>query len=191
MRALKAQLRQEPVKVCRDYQHRWEDDLGAAGKPWKWTDVNKAINFGKFKSMKRAHAMCCHVLEADLAALSEKEKLYVELKNILARQPGPEVAEQLSVYQQNLKEKTRQMKAMASQLNMYQAQANEFKYEIERLLQELNDAKRKYYEQKRREQLAKEMADDDRALGKLQAQQQLQVAQASSTRYTGGGFAIR
>jgi len=30
----------------------------------------------------------------------EKDKLYVELKNILARQPGPEVAEQLSVYQQ-------------------------------------------------------------------------------------------
>ena len=31
--------------------------------------------------------------------IQEKEKLYVELKNILARQPGPEVAEQLSLYQ--------------------------------------------------------------------------------------------
>lgn len=31
--------------------------------------------------------------------LQEKEKLYVELKGILARQPGPEVAEQLSIYQ--------------------------------------------------------------------------------------------
>ena len=38
------------------------------------------------------------------------------------QQPGPEVAEQLSVYQASLKEKTRQMKAMASELNMYQAQ---------------------------------------------------------------------
>jgi hypothetical protein len=37
-----------------------------------------------------------------LPYIQEKEKLYVELKNILARQPGPEVAEQLSVYQQNL-----------------------------------------------------------------------------------------
>jgi len=45
----------------------------------------------------------------------------VELKNLLARQPGPEVAEQLSIYQQNLKEKTSQMKAMAAELNMYQA----------------------------------------------------------------------
>jgi hypothetical protein len=31
--------------------------------------------------------------------LQEKEQLYVELKGILARQPGPEVAEQLSMYQ--------------------------------------------------------------------------------------------
>jgi hypothetical protein len=52
----------------------------------------------------------------------EKEKLYVELKKIVARQPGPEVAEQLSVYQSNLKERTRQMKALAAELNMYQAQ---------------------------------------------------------------------
>ena len=33
-------------------------------------------------------------MEKDLQ-IAEKEKLYVELKNILARQPGPEVAEQL------------------------------------------------------------------------------------------------
>lgn len=36
---------------------------------------------------------CCHCCP------QEKEKLYVELKGILARQPGPEVAEQLSIYQ--------------------------------------------------------------------------------------------
>ena len=46
----------------------------------------------------------------------------VVVQNILARQPGPEVAEQLSTYQGNLREKTKQMKAMASELNMYQAQ---------------------------------------------------------------------
>ena len=34
------------------------------------------------------------------------------------------MAEQLTVYQQNLKKKNVQMKAMASELNMYQAQAS-------------------------------------------------------------------
>jgi anthranilate/para-aminobenzoate synthase component II len=42
--------------------------------------------------------------------IQEKEKLYTELKHILARQPGPEVAEQLSIYQQTLKQKTKQLK---------------------------------------------------------------------------------
>ena len=36
----------------------------------------------------------------------------MELKHILARQPGPEVAEQLQIYQQTLKEKTKQMKVL-------------------------------------------------------------------------------
>ena len=58
------------------------------------------------------------VVEKDLL-IQEKDKLYLDLKNILARQPGPEVAEQLSIYQQNLRDKTQKMKAMASELNMW------------------------------------------------------------------------
>jgi len=51
------------------------------------------------------------VVEKELL-IQEKEKLYMELKHILARQPGPEVAEQLQIYQQTLKEKTKQMKVL-------------------------------------------------------------------------------
>ena len=72
-------------------------------------------------------ATLLQVVEKGLV-IQEKEKLYNELKGILARQPGPEVAEQLTVYQQNLKQKTRQMKAMASELNMYQGVSKPIKY---------------------------------------------------------------
>lgn len=60
------------------------------------------------------------------------------------------------------------MKAMAAELNMYQAQViiddnflilnqvNEYKYEIERLTREIQEIKRRYFEQKRREQMTKE-----------------------------------
>lgn len=88
--------------------------------------------------------------------VQEKDKLYVELKNILARQPGPEVAEQLSIYQQGVRNRTKAMKATASELNMYQAQVNEYKYELERLTRELQDVKRQYYEQKRRASMHRE-----------------------------------
>lgn len=124
--------------------------------------------------------------------IQEKEKLYLELKHILARQPGPEVAEQLTIYQQTLKEKTKQMKvmpsctfffflnicstplnfkylgkdfefnlcclffqSMASELNMYESQVNEYKYEIERIARELQEVKKKYFMQKKKEQQTK------------------------------------
>ena len=58
---------------------------------------------------KRLIAKTEEVVEKELL-IQEKEKLYVELKHILARQPGPEVAEQLQIYQQTLREKTKQMK---------------------------------------------------------------------------------
>jgi len=103
---------------------------------------------------KRLIAKTEEVVERDLL-IQEKDKLYVELKNILARQPGPEIAEQLSLYQQGVRNRTKSMRATASELNMYQAQVNEYKFELERLTRELQEVKRQYYEQKRRETLHK------------------------------------
>jgi biotin operon repressor len=39
----------------------------------------------------------------------------------LAKQSGPEVAEKLQVYQQNLKERTQQLKEMVKELKNYQS----------------------------------------------------------------------
>ncbi|XP_002733915.1 cilia- and flagella-associated protein 58-like [Saccoglossus kowalevskii] len=126
------------------------------------------------------------VVEKELL-IQEKEKLYVELKHILARQPGPEVAEQLQIYQQTLKEKTKQMKAMSSELNMYESQANEYKYEIERLARELQEAKKKYFIQKRKEQQQRER---ERALAQAGAPV-IQPQRHDGPRFTGGGFNLK
>lgn len=83
--------------------------------------------------------------------------------------------------QANLREKTKQMKAMASELNMYQAQVNEYKYEIERLVRELNEMKRKYFEGKRREQQERERT--------IKAPVPA-APSASQPRFTGGGFSL-
>ena len=40
---------------------------------------------------------------------------------------------------------------MASELNMYESQVNEYKYEIERLARELQEVKKKYFMQKKKE----------------------------------------
>ncbi|KXJ18417.1 cilia- and flagella-associated protein 58 [Exaiptasia diaphana] len=126
------------------------------------------------------------VVEKELL-IQEKEKLYMELKQILARQPGPEVAEQLSIYQQTLKEKTKQMKGMSSELNMYEAQVKEYKYEIERLAKELQDAKKKYYMQKRKDQQARER---DRAIQNAGGPPFV-PQRTDGPRFTGGGFNLQ
>ncbi|KIZ06593.1 Coiled-coil domain-containing protein [Monoraphidium neglectum] len=100
---------------------------------------------------KRLIAKTEEAVEKDML-IQEKERLYVELKNILARQPGPEVAEQVALYQGSLRGKTKQLKAMASELNMAQAQVAEYRYEIERLAKELGELKKRWFDAKRREQ---------------------------------------
>merc|ERR1719462_622990 len=126
------------------------------------------------------------VVEKELL-IKEKEKLYMELKQILARQPGPEVAEQLSVYQQNLKTKTKQMTAMSSELNMYVAQVQDYKYDIERLSRELQDVKKKYFMQKKKEQQQK---DRERTLTKA-ALPPFQPQRTDGPKFTGGGFNLK
>jgi len=87
------------------------------------------------------------VVERDMQ-IAEKDKLYAELKSMLARQPGPEVAEALAHYQHLVGERTRQLKALTSEMNMHVGQAAEYKYEIDRLTRQLLETKKGYYEAK-------------------------------------------
>jgi hypothetical protein len=85
--------------------------------------------------------------------IAENQKLYADLKSILARQPGPEVAEQLCVYQQTL---SVGVVRSAADCAVNQAQANEYRAEVGKLTGELQDVKRKYLELKRVLQLERE-----------------------------------
>ena len=51
--------------------------------------------------------------------IQEKEKLYIELKNILAKQSGPEVTEKLELYRQSLKERSAQLKEMVAEIKNF------------------------------------------------------------------------
>lgn len=99
---------------------------------------------------KRLIAKTEEVAEKDFL-IQEKEKLYIELKNILARQPKPAVNEQLSMYQESLKEKAGQMKSMINELNASHAQVNHYQFEIDRLKENLGQMKEKWFIMKRKQ----------------------------------------
>ncbi|KAK7161348.1 hypothetical protein R3I94_004128 [Phoxinus phoxinus] len=135
---------------------------------------------------RRLIAKTQEVVEKELL-LQEKEKLYVELKHILARQPGPEAAEKLQVYQRTLREKTKQLKALTAELNMHESQAEDYKYEIERLAHELQEVKKKYLAQKRKDQEYREKERNLSAAG----QPAIQPQRPDGPRFTGGGFSFK
>ncbi|EQC30530.1 hypothetical protein SDRG_11847 [Saprolegnia diclina VS20] len=109
--------------------HRWRKLEGSDPKRF---DMIRKIQVLQKKLIKKSEEACMKDL-----LIVEKEKLYVELKNVLARQPGPEVAEQLLVYQDNLKKKQAQMKNMENELEMYKAQVREYKHDLQRIDKEM------------------------------------------------------
>ncbi|XP_068807258.1 cilia- and flagella-associated protein 58 [Struthio camelus] len=170
-RALEAEL-ENPLNV-----HRWRKL--EASDPSTYELIQKIQRLQKQLISKTGE-----VIEKELL-LQEKEKLYVELKHVLARQPGPEAAEQLQLYRHTLREKTKQLKVLSSELNMYESQSQEYKYQIERLANELLNMKKKYLAQKRKEQQAMEK---ERSL--TDTESEFPRHRSDVPRFTGGGFAL-
>lgn len=110
VKALSEEL-ENPMNV-----HRWRKLEGS--DPATYEMIQK-IQILQKRLIKKTE----EIIEKDVA-VQEKSKSIFELKKILARQPGPDIAEKMNECQTNLREKSRQMKAMAGELNMYQAQVS-------------------------------------------------------------------
>ncbi|KAJ3004461.1 hypothetical protein HKX48_001205, partial [Thoreauomyces humboldtii] len=118
--------------------HRWRKLSGSDPSTYELITKIQTLQ-------KRLISKTEQVVEKELV-IHQKEKLYKEVKDVLQRQPGPEVVEELRVVREAVRGKVRECKALASELNMYHSQVNEYKYEIERVNRELQDLKKKYYE---------------------------------------------
>ncbi|XP_070700110.1 cilia- and flagella-associated protein 58 [Pempheris klunzingeri] len=154
--------------------HRWRRLEGS--------DPGKYELIQKIQSLQKRLIAKTQELEERELLLQEKEKLYVELKHILARQPGPEAAEQLQQCQWTIRERTKKLKALIAELRMLDSKMNEYKSENQRLANELANIKRKYLSQKKlhSEQRTKTKVEQLEALPQL----------CSKPHFTGGGFRI-
>jgi len=144
-RALQEEL-ENPMNV-----HRWRELEGS--DPATYEMIQKVKSLQKLLISKTEE-----VVEKD-TQIQEKEKLYVQLKSIISRQPGPEVAEQLAWYSQNLKEKTAHMKQMAQELEMYHSQVQDLRDECDRHHRDLGQTKQAYFQglRQQRSQMMQQM----------------------------------
>lgn len=173
VKALSEEL-ENPMNV-----HRWRKLEGS--DPTSYEMILKTQTL-----QKRLIAKTQEVMEKDLIIL-EKEKLQNELKAILARQPGPELAEQLNVYQETLKKKNSQMKSMASEINMFMFKIKEIEYEKDRVNRELQDTKKKYLTYRKKEHVAQEK---ERQKMRETTEMYPVVHNPNQHHFTGGGFSL-
>ncbi|KAL3316070.1 hypothetical protein Ciccas_005288 [Cichlidogyrus casuarinus] len=161
-KALEEEL-ENPINV-----HRWRRLEGS--DPTAFEMIMKVQTLQK-------HVVAKHeeIVEKEMM-IQEKEKLYLELKQILMRQPGPEVAEQLVAYKTTLKNKTEQIQALNAEMNMYDSQIKDYKFEIDRLMGELGDMKKRYFN-------LKKSRAQEKPKKSLKAQ-----AKILGDRFAGGGF---
>lgn len=157
--------------------HRWRKLEGT--DPMAYEMIQKVQILQKRLLHKTEEVMKKNII------IQKQQQQQLELEKLLARQPGPEISEELTLYQSNVRKKTKQMKAMASELNMNQAQVNEYKREIQRLATELYSFKRKYFEQKRREAETSDLQVQDLVSSVPMRDK------SNTTRFLGGGFAIK
>ncbi|KAJ3129075.1 hypothetical protein HK098_002667 [Nowakowskiella sp. JEL0407] len=130
MKALEEEL-QNPVNV-----HRWRKLEGSNPQAYEMIQLlhslqKKLIEKTQENSQKEA-------------LIQQQEETYLRLKAILGKQIGPEALEQVSEYQQILKDKTMQMKHMGTELNMYQAQVREYRYAVFQLDKALGEVRNLY-----------------------------------------------
>jgi chromosome segregation ATPase len=113
--------------------------------------------FMRVKELQEELLEKCNEVEQKDRIIGEKEKLYVELKAIIQRQPGPEVAEQLNVYQDSLQKKTGQLRAMKDSLQHFQEQVEHFKSRHDELQDDMREMTSTYKANRKRG-----AKDDDR-----------------------------
>ncbi|XP_059050606.1 cilia- and flagella-associated protein 58-like [Achroia grisella] len=81
--------------------------------------------------------------------LKETRNLYTAVKDMLALQPSPEIQQTLNRTQRALAQRTTKMKCLIAELSMREKQVADFRLELDRVNNELQSFKQRYYEIKR------------------------------------------
>lgn len=134
----------------------------------EWSEPQTFELHEAVRNLQRELVQKSNEVEEKNEIIAEKEKLYVELKGVIARQPGPEVAEQLNVYQDSLQKKSGQMRAMKMSLKHFHEQVEQFKSRFEELNVELHQmgtdfaaSRKKQRKAKKEQQILNEMLGRD------------------------------
>ncbi|XP_047511970.1 cilia- and flagella-associated protein 58-like [Pieris napi] len=135
VRALEEAL-ETPLNV-----HRWRKLQG--------TDPESVHLTQKLRLTQKKVLAQSEMLVAKDRELKETRNLYGAVKDMLALQPSPEIQQTLNRTQRALAQRTSKMKCLIAELSMREKQVADLRLELDKVNEDLNNFKQKYYEMKR------------------------------------------
>ncbi|XP_076664868.1 cilia- and flagella-associated protein 58 isoform X2 [Andrena cerasifolii] len=141
---------------------------------------------GTYELLKKIQILQKRVLKMDADMIEKEkkikdtEKLYMNLREILSKHPGPQVAISLNKTQEALRDRGQKMKCLLAEVSMYEVQIGEYRLGMERANGEMCELKEKYYAQKRKLQKSRESRPKSMSEPVLPA--------VNGKKFCGGGF---
>jgi chromosome segregation ATPase len=133
MKRLEAALTREKSKI-----RSLTDEMERPVNVHRWRAM-QVVDPDRYKLIQRVHALQRRILDADEEVskrdlgIQEKERLYVELKEAVARQPGAEVDEEIDALQDDLKAKQKNLRSMEEERETQKQLADELQRDLERI----------------------------------------------------------
>jgi len=137
LKVVKIKLEKE-VLIAKNKVRSLEDETKKHLNIHRWTkleysDPEKFELIQQINSLQRRLNAKTEEVAKKEEIIQEKEKLYIKLKHIVARQSGLDMEEPLSKYKSKIKEEGQRLKKLKEEIKNYRLEIKNYEYEIKRI----------------------------------------------------------
>ena len=137
LKVVKIKLEKE-VLIAKNKVRSLEDETKKHLNIHRWTkleysDPEKFELIQQINSLQRRLNAKTEEVTKKEEIIQEKEKLYIKLKHIVARQSGLDMEEPLSKYKAKIKEEGQRLKKLKEEIKNYRLEIKNYEYEIKRI----------------------------------------------------------
>ena len=149
LKVVKIKLEKE-VLIAKNKVRSLEDETKKHLNIHRWTkleysDPEKFELIQQINSLQRRLNAKTEEVAKKEEIIQEKEKLYIKLKHIVARQSGLDMEEPLSKYKAKIKEEGQRLKKLKEEIKNYRLEIKNYEYEIKRIVGNTEKLKKAWF----------------------------------------------
>jgi hypothetical protein len=149
LKVVKIKLEKE-VLIAKNKVRSLEDETKKRLNIHRWTkleysDPEKFELIQQINSLQRRLNAKTEEVSKKEDLIQEKEKLYIKLKHIVARQSGMDMEEPLSKFKAKIKEEGQRLKKLKEEIKSHQLEIRNYEYEIKRIVNNTDKLKQAWF----------------------------------------------